>query len=281
MLSHTRVGFRGAANNASPAAHCRGDHGSTVASRREPRSGARNLATRPTSRHRAPQSVAFVITSLGHYGADVQVVALARAFRKRGWSVGVISLIDAERPTKDLADAGIEVARPGNEARVPDPRSILRLRRILRRWRPTVVHAHMIHASLLTRVRAPFCADACARVDRPQRGRGGSVALRCGQDDPLGGRRDHLCQCGRGPTSGAAWRGAEPPDPGRTKRDRTFHQRGRARSAGRSTRAAGPKRCLRMAGDGPSRAPEGLPHDACRVRRGVPAMPWRAPPDRR
>ena len=97
-------------------------------------------------------AVVFVTTSLGHYGADAQVVALALAFVHRGWRVGVVSLMDPERSTDELTSAGIGVASLGMRRGVPDPRSIWRLRRILREWRPMVVHAHMIHASLLTRV---------------------------------------------------------------------------------------------------------------------------------
>ncbi|MBA3235139.1 MAG: glycosyltransferase, partial [Chloroflexi bacterium] len=33
-----------------------------------------------------------------------------------------------------------------------DPRALLRLVRLLRRWRPDVLHAHMVHANLLARV---------------------------------------------------------------------------------------------------------------------------------
>ena len=62
------------------------------------------------------RGVAFVTTSLGHYGADAQVVALAQAFVSRGWRVGVVSLVDPERPTDELTSAGIRVASLGMRA---------------------------------------------------------------------------------------------------------------------------------------------------------------------
>ena len=35
---------------------------------------------------------------------------------------------------------------------VPDPRALAHLARFLRRWRPDVLHAHMVHANLLARL---------------------------------------------------------------------------------------------------------------------------------
>src|ERR671918_344281 len=35
---------------------------------------------------------------------------------------------------------------------IPDPRGLMRLRRLVRAWRPDVVHSHMVHANLMARV---------------------------------------------------------------------------------------------------------------------------------
>ena len=46
---------------------------------------------------------------------------------------------------------------------VPDPRAILRLARVLRRFSPDVVHSHMVHANLLARLARPFI-PRCALI---------------------------------------------------------------------------------------------------------------------
>ncbi len=105
--------------------------------------------------------VAYVITSSGMGGAEQEVCHLAGEFRRRGWAVAVISMLALEAPVADLAALGVETFTLGMRRRVPDPRALVNLGRILRRWRPDVVHAHMVHANLLARLsrliaRTPF-----------------------------------------------------------------------------------------------------------------------------
>lgn len=96
--------------------------------------------------------VVFVVTTLGHGGADGQVVALAEQFADRGWIVGIISLIPPERTLESLDARGIRVTSLGMRRRVPDPRAVVRLARLIRSWKPQVVHSHMVHANLLARL---------------------------------------------------------------------------------------------------------------------------------
>jgi glycosyltransferase involved in cell wall biosynthesis len=96
--------------------------------------------------------LAFLITSSGAGGAEQQVRALAIAFRGRGWDVAVLSMLPLEPLLLELADYGVELASVGMSRGIPDPRGVWRLRRFLRRWRPDVLHAHMVHANLLARV---------------------------------------------------------------------------------------------------------------------------------
>ena len=80
----------------------------------------------------SPPAVAFVVTGLDLGGAEAQVVALAVAFRARGWRVGVVSLlppvahldppapvlgVDDEDPTRtdcDVIDVGEAPSRPAH-----------------------------------------------------------------------------------------------------------------------------------------------------------------------
>ena len=99
-----------------------------------------------------PRSIAYVITALGVGGANLQVLALSRAFRARGWEVGIISMMPPKIDLSELEAEGIRVATLDMKRGIPDPRAVVRLRRHLRAWRPAVVHSHMVHANLLARI---------------------------------------------------------------------------------------------------------------------------------
>ena len=96
--------------------------------------------------------ILILLTGLDRGGAETQAVLLASGLRSRGWLVRLVSLL----PPKDLVDAltasDIPVASLGMRRGIPDPRAVWRLARILWKFRPVVLHAHMIHANLLARV---------------------------------------------------------------------------------------------------------------------------------
>lgn len=103
------------------------------------------------------QRLTFVITSLGLGGAQQQVRSLCGRFQERGWDVDVVSLLDTVivPPAGDLPD-GVRVDSLGMRRRLKDVTSLPRLVRHLRRRRPHVVHAHMVHANLLARFARVF-----------------------------------------------------------------------------------------------------------------------------
>ena len=103
-----------------------------------------------------PSSVALVVTDLVFAGAENQVVTLAQSLKNRGWRVCVISLLPPEAHVQTLLKKGIPVDHLGMTRGIPDPRAIVRLWRILRAFQPDIVHSHMIHANLLTRVARLF-----------------------------------------------------------------------------------------------------------------------------
>jgi glycosyltransferase involved in cell wall biosynthesis len=101
-------------------------------------------------------SIVFVSTALLRGGAETQVTLLASGLARRDWCVRVVSMRPPEAYVEELAAAGVEVVSLGMRRRVPDPRGVLRLARYLRAWRPDIVHGHMVHANLLTRVTRPL-----------------------------------------------------------------------------------------------------------------------------
>ena len=103
-----------------------------------------------------PLRVAYVVTSTGVGGAERQVYDLAAVFRSRGWGVGVVSMVPLHERFLPLRDEGVRLASLEMTKGRPDPRGLVRLARLLRAWRPDVVHGHMSHANLITRLVRPL-----------------------------------------------------------------------------------------------------------------------------
>lgn len=98
----------------------------------------------------------LVTTSLIRGGAETQVYLLARSFAARGHAVHVVSMLAADAYQDDLAASGIELSELHARRGIPDPRALWRLAAVVRRWRPDVVHSHMVHANLLARLARPL-----------------------------------------------------------------------------------------------------------------------------
>jgi glycosyltransferase involved in cell wall biosynthesis len=104
-----------------------------------------------------PPRLLLLITTLTFGGAETQVIRLAIELTRRGWLVRIVCLIDPSAYLGQLAEEQIEVLSLGMPRGVPDPRAIWRLRRIIRSFRPDIVHSHMVHANLLGRFTRLFC----------------------------------------------------------------------------------------------------------------------------
>ncbi|MFZ3133239.1 glycosyltransferase [Methanothrix sp.] len=98
----------------------------------------------------------FLITSLAYGGAETQLVRLAIQLKKRGWDVLVVTMMQPKAYADELEAAGICVASLGIARKIPDPRPILHLVRLIRSWQPDVIHSHMVHANLLARIVRPL-----------------------------------------------------------------------------------------------------------------------------
>ena len=89
-----------------------------------------------------------VITSLELGGAQRMLVKLLERVEGRTARARVVSLVDGGPLADELLARGIEVQGLGMRAGVPDPRALLRLRRVVARARPAVVQTWLYHADL-------------------------------------------------------------------------------------------------------------------------------------
>jgi glycosyltransferase involved in cell wall biosynthesis len=96
--------------------------------------------------------ILFLSTSMGLGGADQQLLSAAQVLRDRGHEIRIVSLTPLG--PMGLQARGLGLTTDSLEMRrgVPDPRGLARLVRIVRAWKPDVVHSHMVHANLMGRV---------------------------------------------------------------------------------------------------------------------------------
>ena len=95
--------------------------------------------------------ICFLSTSMGMGGADSQLLSAARVMLARGHEVVIVSLTPLGPMGEQARSLGIRTESLEMPRGIPDPRGLLRLARLVRAWRPDVVHSHMVHANLLAR----------------------------------------------------------------------------------------------------------------------------------
>ena len=100
--------------------------------------------------------VLMLSTNLGlGGGAEEQVALLSVGLVARGWDVRIVSLLPPSPLPAELASSGVPVGSLEMRRGVPNPRALLGLLRLLREFRPHLVHSHMTHANLLARAARP------------------------------------------------------------------------------------------------------------------------------
>ncbi len=100
--------------------------------------------------------ISFVTTAINDGGAENQLISLATRLKARGWETNIISMLPPRAYRDELAAMNIPVDSLGMRRGVADPRAVFRLVTLLRRFRPHVVHSHMVHANLLARLARPL-----------------------------------------------------------------------------------------------------------------------------
>jgi glycosyltransferase involved in cell wall biosynthesis len=95
--------------------------------------------------------ILFLSTSMGMGGADSQLLSAAREMISRGHDVLIVSMTPLGPMGQEARNTGIPTESLELKRGVPDPRGLTRLARLVRAWKPDVVHSHMVHANLLAR----------------------------------------------------------------------------------------------------------------------------------
>ncbi len=96
--------------------------------------------------------ILFLSTSMGLGGADQQLLSAAQVLRERGHDIRIVSLTPLGPMGRQARGLGLSTDSLEMRRGVPDPRGLARLVRIVRAWKPDVVHSHMVHANLMGRV---------------------------------------------------------------------------------------------------------------------------------
>lgn len=123
--------------------------------------------------------ILLVTTGLALGGAERQVVDLADRLAGRGHDVAIAYLVGG---VEVRPDAAVELF-PVGFSKSPSglARGCLHLGRLIRAWQPDVVHSHMVHANLLTRlvrIISPMRRLVCTAHNTNEGGRWVSLAYR-------------------------------------------------------------------------------------------------------
>lgn len=103
------------------------------------------------------KKIFYLITSLDYGGAEIQVADLANEFCKKGFTVSVISMIDADSDfVNQKIRKEVNVRSLSMKRGVPSLKALIKLINILKIEKPDVLHCHMIHANILGRISKLF-----------------------------------------------------------------------------------------------------------------------------
>jgi glycosyltransferase involved in cell wall biosynthesis len=95
-------------------------------------------------------NVLFVSSGLGMGGAEKVVTSLADALAAKGHSIFLVYMTGAALVTP--TDSRVKVAGLGIDSKADAIRAFFKLRKIIRTFQPDVVHSHMVHANIFSRL---------------------------------------------------------------------------------------------------------------------------------
>jgi glycosyltransferase involved in cell wall biosynthesis len=96
--------------------------------------------------------ILILSTSMGMGGADKQILTAAQQLRSEGHELMIVSLTELGPMGHEARSLGISTESLDMPRGFADPRGLLRLIGLVRRWKPDLVHSHMVHSNLMARV---------------------------------------------------------------------------------------------------------------------------------
>ncbi|MBR71848.1 MAG: hypothetical protein CMM30_02770 [Rhodospirillaceae bacterium] len=97
-------------------------------------------------------SVMYIISSLDVGGAEKQLLLLASERKKKGADVIVVSLKKNGALRSQFQSNGIDVYDLGINRSIPNPLTLIRLVRLINKYKPKIIHSWMYHADLLATI---------------------------------------------------------------------------------------------------------------------------------
>ncbi|WP_434567172.1 glycosyltransferase [Vibrio chagasii] len=93
-----------------------------------------------------------MITGIDVGGAETQLLLLCKSLKKRGHTVIVCSMTKPKDLVHEFESLGIPVYDLGMKEGVPSMRGFINWLKLLLKHKPDLVHSHMIHANILSRL---------------------------------------------------------------------------------------------------------------------------------
>lgn len=122
---------------------------------------------------------------------------VATRLKQHGYSVCVVTLLPYLAYKPELEQAGIPVTSLGIQRKIPDPRPLVQLTRIVWEWKPDIVHSHMVHANLFARITRLFAPVPVLISSARSIREGGWWRERLYRlTDPLCDLTTHVCEAG-------------------------------------------------------------------------------------
>ena len=95
--------------------------------------------------------ILILSTSMGMGGADQQILILAQAMQARGHEVRIVVLAPLGAMGLEARQAGIPIESLDLRRNLGIVPRFFQLVRMIRAWRPDVLHSHMVHANFIAR----------------------------------------------------------------------------------------------------------------------------------